>query len=386
LIGEESFVVVSDKIGADDGALPDNARRADDESLVGVAVRAVRDYPLVFIACGPDPPSVLVDGSDRVVLIGDDDYAPREQVVGGRDVLRASSELDDDGIAALARQLCGRRVGLALGAGAIRGFAHAGVLGVLAERKVPIDLVSGASAGAIAGALFLSGWPPRELASLLAASLETIQTGLPSLTVPPDSLLTGRRLLNYFRRKLGSDARIEDLPVPFIVAATDLDRREAVHLDSGPLPESIAASAAVPGVFPSVGLGGRRLVDGGVSDPVPVRALRERGADIVIAVNVMGVGTGGRTEQRPRLLNLPIVLENVLVLPGLLSNLLLGLDVIMSQIALDSCRWADVVISPSCPPGPRRRVVPAQTYRSAGERAALEAMPELTAILGSVVG
>jgi hypothetical protein len=114
-----------------------------------------------------------------------------------------------------------------------------------------------------------------------------------------------------------------------------------------------------------------------------VRALRDRSADIVVAVNVMGIGSDSQAQQRRRVIGLPGPLENMLVLPALLNNLFMGLDVIMSQIARDSCRWADVVISPTCPPSPRHHVVPAGTYRRAGERAMLAAMPELMSILGS---
>ncbi|HXQ63150.1 MAG TPA: cyclic nucleotide-binding and patatin-like phospholipase domain-containing protein [Acidimicrobiales bacterium] len=378
-LGEEPCIVAPARRGGW-GTMPPHTTGVPGRDMAGVTVRAVRHHPLVLVVCGRSVPSSLLDGCDRAVVVGHHHLEPRRHKWGRRDVA-VPATLDADGVAALARDLCGRRIGLALGSGGIRGFAHAGVLGVLADRSVPIDIMSGASVGAMAGALFLRGHGATDLADLGSAVRAALGTGLPSFSLSPDSLLSGRRILTFLRRRLGADTRIEDLPTPFVIAATDLDRREAVHLDAGPLAESVAASAAVPGVFPSVDLDGRRLVDGGASDPVPVGALRDRGADIVVAINVMG----SENRRRSRLLpwTLPGPLENVFAVSAVMENLVVGLDVIISQLAAASCRWADVVVTPVTEPVPRFHAVPARASMRAGEQAMLAALPEVMTLLGA---
>jgi NTE family protein len=98
-------------------------------------------------------------------------------------------------------------VGLVLGSGGLRSFAHAGVLAVLQESGFPVDVVAGASGGAIAGALFLAGRDPRSLADLLEAARQTFRTGLPSFTLSPQALLSGRRLLTYLHLSAQSAGR-----------------------------------------------------------------------------------------------------------------------------------------------------------------------------------
>jgi NTE family protein len=383
LLASRCLLVASADPRWDHAGLPPSTTRVAPADMAGNVVRAVREHPLVVVAGTSAVPPQLARGCDRVVLLGEYRAPHRAGGIGRRD-LRLPEVLDAEALARLARDLCGRRVGLALGAGAIRGFAHAGVLSVLDELAVPVDLVSGASAGAIAAALYLRGHPPREFADLTKGFVEALGTGLlPSLSLSPDSILPGRRLMRFFTRKLGADTQIEDLPKPLVIAATDLGTRSTVHLDSGPLAQAVAASSAIPGFFPSVSIGGRRLVDGGTSDPVPIRALRDRGADIVVAVNVMNMN-GDDLVHRWRRPRLPAPFERLLVLPALLENLFAGFDVVMSQIAADSCRWADVVVTPAAGRSPRHNVVPARAYMRAGEQAMRRALPELQRLVGTV--
>jgi NTE family protein len=181
-------------------------------------------------------------------------------------------------------------------------------------------------------------------------------------------------MLSFLRKHVGRDTQIEDLPIPFVIATTDVVTREAVHIDSGPLAEALVASATVPGVFPPVPLVGRRLVDGGAADPVPVKALRDRGADIVIAVNIMTMGRGalGAFVQLPSV-RLPM--------PGLLENLFIGLDTIMAQLSAHSCRQADVIVAPTSDGQRWYDVMPRQSWSKAGERAMRAALPEVRRLL-----
>jgi len=381
LMGEDPFILAPTRKTGWGAALPAYAKDVSARDMAGIAVHAVREHSLVLVVCGRSVPTSLIHGCDRAVVVDHHHLEQKRHNLGRRDIA-VSASLDADGVAALARDLCGRRIGLALGAGGIRGFAHAGVLAILKDQSVPIDLMSGASAGAIAGALFLRGHDPRDLADLGIAVRETMGMGLPSFSLSPDSMLSGRRLLTYLRRNLGAETRIEDLPKPFVIAATDLDARLAVHLDTGPLADGVAASAAIPGVFPPVLLDDRRLVDGGVSDPVPVGALRERGADIVVAVNVMGPENRSRSRRRLFPFRLPGPFENIFAVSAVLENLVMGLDVIMGQLAAASCRWADVLVMPVTEQVPRLHAVPARASMRAGEQAMLTVLPDLMALLG----
>jgi NTE family protein len=375
LVGEKPLVLACGPATTwSRSALPKETTVHDGEELAGIAVRSVRDHALVLLLCGPDVPASLLAGADRVIAVGDINIK-NERDERSRPIVALPEHVDDNGIDGLAREICGRRVGVALGSGGIRGFAHAGVLGVLADEGIPIDFLSGSSVGAIAGALFLRGMAPRDLADLSFALRETAKTGRPSFTLSPQSLLPGRRLSAFLRNRLGAETTFADLPKPFVVAATDLATRAAVQLDAGPLAEAVAASAAMPGVFPALAIGGRRLVDGGTSDPVPVRALRERGADIVIAVNVMTIGRGslGALVELPRL-RIPM--------PAVVDNLFISLDTIMSQLAAHACRQADVVVEPTQGEHHWYDVMPAQAYMQAGERAMRDALPQVRRLLG----
>lgn len=372
LLGERPLVLAA---GPPDvwgrSRLPAATQVLEASELPGQVVRAVREHAMVLVPCTPRMPEAL-EGADRVVILTDRAETADEENGGRVHVLAL-----DPGKArleALARELCGRRIGLVLGSGGIRGFAHAGVLRVLHAEGIPVDVYGGASAGGIAAALVLSGWDPEELADLGRAIKETVGTGLlPGLSLSPQALLSGRRLRGFFRKRLGPDTLIEDLATPLVLSATDLETRAAVHLTSGRLADAVSASAAVPGIFPPVTIDGRRLVDGGVSDPVPVDAVRRRGADIVVAVNVMSIGRGPMGVYTPRV-RIPM--------PGPLESLFVGLDTVITQLAIHGCRRADILIEPGATSGKWYEVVPARTYEQAGARAARDALPALRRLLG----
>jgi NTE family protein len=352
-------------------ALPKGSLVVRSDQLPGAVVRGVRERSLVVVLCSGEIRPELLEQADHVLV----DYIPSEdlarRITGGCRALELP--LDADRVAALAREVCGRRVGLALGSGGTRGWGHVGVLQVLAEEGLPVDLVSGASAGAVAGALFLGGMPPTDMLDVPTVTRDVLLASLRSYRPTLGSFLSGRPFVQYLRDKLGRDARIEDLPRPFVVATTDLDTREPVHLDAGPLPEAVVASAAVNGLFPAFRIDGRRLVDGGASDPVPVAALRERGADIVIAVNVMAIGKGAAGFYTPRV-RIPM--------PGLIDTLFIGLDTVMTQAAVHSCQLADVVVQPEAANAQWHEVLPAAKYAAAGRKAMHAALPRVRELLG----
>jgi NTE family protein len=182
-----------------------------------------------------------------------------------------------------ARRLLGIGVGLALGGGGARGAAHLGVLQVLDDAGVPIDMIGATSAGAIVGGGIAMG---RTVADAVDCwRRETVVNPVRSYTLSKTALFSDRRLEAMLRRLFG-DLLIEHLPMPFFAMATDLNRAAAVPLDRGPLWLAVRASCALPGAVTPVRIGDAYLVDGGVANNVPSDVLRERGARFVIAVDV----------------------------------------------------------------------------------------------------
>jgi NTE family protein len=181
------------------------------------------------------------------------------------------------------------RVALVLGGGGARGFAHVGVIRVLEDAGVPIELVVGTSVGSLVGALYAGQTNSYEL-ERLARGLE--RGDFFDFSLAPAlfgrGLASGDRLERFVRERVGVE-RIEQLRIPYAAIATDLTTGEAVVLRSGDVARAVRASSAIPGVFEPVELDGRVLVDGGVARNLPVRIARDLGADVVIAVDVSAI-------------------------------------------------------------------------------------------------
>lgn len=173
-------------------------------------------------------------------------------------------------------------IGLALGGGAARGFAHIGVIQVLEEQGIKVDFLTGTSAGSLVAALYASGMNGRELASLA----ENMDEGaITDWSFPGRGLIRGEALARYVREKTGGRL-IEQMPLPLGIVATDLSDGSGVLFRSGDTGAAVRASSAVPAVFQPVKIGSREFVDGGLVAPVPVRYARQMGADLVIAVDI----------------------------------------------------------------------------------------------------
>ena len=190
------------------------------------------------------------------------------------------------------------RIGLALGGGAARGFAHIGVIQALEESGIAPDLVVGTSAGSLVAALFASGKSGRELATIADAMDET---AFADWSYPGRGLIRGEALARFVRDK--TDRRdIEQMKIPLGVAATDLDSGEAVLFRRGDTGTAVRASSAVPAVFQPVRIGTREYVDGGLSAPIPVHHALQMGAEFVIAVDISAVPEGNPTGDAARML------------------------------------------------------------------------------------
>lgn len=180
-----------------------------------------------------------------------------------------------------------KKIGLALSGGAARGFAHLGVLKVLAEHNIPVDFIAGTSAGSFAGAAIACGLSVEEI---IAFSRRINWRGVAGFSYSPKGFLTNAPM-GAFIKKTFPYQTFEELPIPFAAIACDLETGKEVVLDAGDLPFAVRASCAIPGVFmPLEDADGRRLIDGGVVSNVPTKAVKKLGAEIVIAVDVLACG------------------------------------------------------------------------------------------------
>jgi NTE family protein len=190
----------------------------------------------------------------------------------------------------------GGRIGIALGSGSARGWAHVGVIRGLAAAGIAPEVVAGCSSGALVGAMYAAG--RLDLFEAWGRSLDRRQVfGYFDLTFR-GGIIKARRLLDQIAADLPV-ANIEELPRPFACIATDLGSGREVWLRRGPLLEALRASFAVPGLIAPVRIDGRWLVDGGVVNPVPISLCRAMGADTVIAVDLNAARLDGAREEVP---------------------------------------------------------------------------------------
>lgn len=177
------------------------------------------------------------------------------------------------------------RVGLALGGGGARGFAEIGVLRVLEQEKVPIDLVVGTSVGSLVGALYADSGRVLDAEFHALAVEEEDLFDVRALAILSGGFVKGERLRKFVTTHLRAKT-IGEMGVRFAAVATDLRTGLPVVFERGPVAEAVHASCAIPGVFVPVQVGEVVLVDGGVVEPVPVAVARRLGAEVVIAVAI----------------------------------------------------------------------------------------------------
>ena len=190
------------------------------------------------------------------------------------------------------------RIGLALGGGAARGFAHIGVIQVLEEAGIQPSLIVGTSAGSVVAALYASGKNGVALAALADGMDEST---FADWAFPGRGLIRGEALAKYVRdNTLGRS--IEQMRLPLGIVATDLDNGQPILFQRGDPGVAVRASSAVPAVFQPVRIGTREYVDGGLVSPVPVRFAREMGAELVIAVDISALPDGNPTGDAMRML------------------------------------------------------------------------------------
>ena len=310
------------------------------------------------------PPGVNVIGTVAGTARTDGD-----DLAEARGLLPPSSPFARD-VGRVARLAIGRRVGVAFGAGSARGFAHAGVLDVLAAHGVPIDAVAGTSIGAAVASLVGMG----EGGDVVLDALEKAGRLVTRPTLSRSSLFSIRQLGRHFADLVG-DRRVEDLAIPTGVVATDMDSGEEVVLRRGLVRTAVMASIAIPGVYPPQHVSGRRLIDGAYVNPVPANLAAALGADVVIAVKLT-------TRARER-----VELEAVACAgrsPWIPQVILRSVDAMSNAVARALPAQAAVVIQPSFA-GAGGSLADfrkgGERFRAEGRRAAEGALDELAAVL-----
>ena len=230
-----------------------------------------------------------------------------------------------------------RKVGLALGSGAARGFAHIGVIEVLEKEGIPIDLIAGASAGAFIGALYAQGKDINEIKSAIIDLGRKRVSHTARVILIMMGLIRGKEA-KYWLRSLIGDIKFRDLKIPFACVATDIMTGEEVVISQGSVLDGIRASISIPAVFTLVKWKGRYLVDGSSVNPVPVSLLKRMGADFIIAVNVIPdvdsrveLANEGHTEAKA---------------PNIFSVIMQIINIPIYRVVEYSLSGADVVIEP----------------------------------------
>lgn len=255
------------------------------------------------------------------------------------------------------------RVGLALGGGGARGFAEIGVLRVLEQEKIPIDIVVGTSVGSVVGAFYADSGRvlDAEILALAVQREDLFDFGATALF--SGGLARGERLERFIESKL-TNRTFETMAVDFAAVACDLRTGETVVFERGRIAPAIRASSAIPGVFAPVVIDGVTYVDGGVTNPIPADVARARGADVVIAVGI------------PR--------ERPAVSPrNPLDVVRHAIGIMSTEIGRLRAREADVLIQPDVGNvayddfGQKKRLI------EAGERATRDALPQIRAAIAA---
>ncbi|MCB2040236.1 MAG: patatin-like phospholipase family protein [Rhodoferax sp.] len=256
------------------------------------------------------------------------------------------------------------RIGLALGGGAARGFAHVGVIQVLEEAGIRPSLVVGTSAGSVVAAIYASGRSGAQLQQI-AESME--EASLTDWTLPlfGRGLLRGDAIARYINTQVGGRP-IEAMDIALGIVATDLHTGDGILFRRGDTGTAVRASSAVPSVFQPVRIAGRDYVDGGLVAPVPVRYARQMGADLVIAVDI------SNTPQN----NAP---------DGVLQVMLQSFAIMGKSINALELRHADVVVQPMLPGVGSADFSARKRSIEAGRAAMLAALPAYRARLTSLM-
>ena len=270
----------------------------------------------------------------------------------------------------VARSLCGLSVGIALGAGSVRGFAHWGVLRAFDKLGLRADYIAGSSVGGSVATLYALGRTNEEgIDALVRTGPHLVRYG-----IPRKGLLSNRSLRRFLQNEVG-ETRIEDLQTPLALVAANILTQQEVVFRSGLLWQAVLASLSIPGVYPALWVGKHLVVDGGVLNPVPVSIAAEMGAGVVVAVKLVG-------EAAPH-----IEVESVVTKgtpPSALSVILRSIELMQGRIVSEAAAARVITIMPALADLPSNKLkafADGGRFVDLGEEAAEQAMPRITAAL-----
>ncbi len=238
------------------------------------------------------------------------------------------------GARAVAREIAGIRLGIALGAGAARGWAHLGVLRVLEAANIHIDMISGSSMGALVGGIYAATASVEEVKKNtidLFPNKRAAKRKIFDYTFPVQGLLKGGKAAKLVRRAV-KDADFLDLMIPAYIVGVDILKGEEIVFETGNLTDAIRSSISIPAIFAPYNYRGRWMVDGGLLNPVPVDVLLRKGADMVIAVCIEP-RIGGRREETKA--------------PGIKGILSQTISIVHGRATGDFAKNSDIVLYPN---------------------------------------
>lgn len=266
-------------------------------------------------------------------------------------------------------------IGLALGGGGARGLAHIGVLKVLEDADISIDLLAGTSMGGLIAAFYAAGWSAADIESEVLQLRKLSQLlNLVDLGLPHRAFLSGEKFHAFLKEKLGAQLTFSELDLPLALTAVDLVTGMQIILREGPVAEAVRATIALPSVIEPVKRNDQILVDGGVLNNVPADQARALGADIVIAVNV---GLDVHDDQLWKKVGLPAILVDSWRADAISSSALTDVRLALAQ--------PEILLRPPIPSDITTLTgfTRADEIIAAGETAMEESLPKLQRLMGS---
>lgn len=253
------------------------------------------------------------------------------------------------------------KIGLVLGAGASKGFAHVGVLKVLESHKIPVHMIVGTSVGSFVGSLYAYGYDAYQLQTM-AFALQ--REDLVDLMFPDNGFVRGEKLENYVNWAL-RNTTIEKLQIPFYAVATNIRTGEEIVFGTGNTGMAVRASCSIPGVFQPAKISDETFVDGGVVSPLAIDAARKHGADVIIAVDI----SSSIDSSVPR---------------STIDTILQSINIMYAKISLIQLSKADVVIRPNVGYIGSSDFSRRHEAILEGEKAAMAALPDINAIVSKL--
>ena len=305
-----------------------------------------------------------INHSDQLEILGQDIFATIPKIkfdAPARLIIDASDCEYSQAVRRIARQLGDCLVGLVLGVGVGYGFCHVGVLKVIEEEKIPIDIIVGSSIGALIASLWAVGKSSSEILEITREFREPKHIwGLIDITFPRLGFIKGNKLYRFLKKHLGNKT-FYDVKLPLKIIASDVHKKEPKILDKGPLVDAIMASCSMPGVFAPFKFKEEVLFDGGVTYPLPTEPLMQMGIKKIIAVNVTPsredilkqlkkIKEGVPSEftgdlQKARRPGLFVRLKNIFNL-NIVDIIFSSVEVLQSEVARREGELADIVLHP----------------------------------------